>query len=341
MSRVRGTNPVWGLALLATALVLLLRGLGVLPEGLFDLLQRSWPVLLVLFGLTLLLRARLPYGSVVALVVSAGLIAVMAAIAYANQSGELRDDYEAIIDQPISDSVTLLVVNIETRATEVEIRGGEAGAPALTGVFTGSASSAIEVSYAEDDLGRGEFTLRETEATDFPALEAVGRGRLRLDLPPQVPVALVFAGASGDVLLDMSSLQLERLNVDAESGNVAVTIPAYAPQSPNAIDQPGEIRAGNGTVTLFIPEDVTARLELNRQGSGLEPEFDEAIYRYLQGDVLEARGFETEDGTIKLRYRVTAPRGVIRVEDSQSFGTLPAPDARPEQTPETTVEASL
>jgi hypothetical protein len=113
----------------------------------------------------------------------------------------------------------------------------------------------------------------------------------------------------------MSGLQLERLTVEVANGDIAITLPAYAPQSPNAIDQPGVITARNGQITLFIPETLAARLELNREGSGIAPEFEDAVYRYLQGDVLEARGYEdAENDQIKLRYVITAPDGLIRVE---------------------------
>lgn len=313
MSRAGQVNPVWGLALFGAALVLLLRALDILPDGPFDVLSRAWPVLLVLGGLTFVLRQRVPLSGLVSLVVSAVLLAVIVFAAYGNQSGVERDDYRETIAQEIADSVTLLVINVETRTTAVDIRAADDGA--LTGEFTGSESSEISVDYAEDDQGRATFTLTESQRPGFPALDAVGRGRLRLEIPDDVAVAVAFAGGDGDLLLDLSGLQLERLAVEVIDGDIAVTLPAYAPQSPNAIDQPGVVTAQDGQITLFVPETVAARLELNRAGSGIEPEFDDAVYRYLQGDVLEARGYEDEaNDLIKLRYVITAPDGVIRVE---------------------------
>lgn len=313
MSRVGLVNPVWGAALFGAAVILLLRALDVLSDGPFDVLSRAWPVLLILFGLTLILRQRVPVSGLVSLLVSGGLLAVVVVIAYGNQSTIERDDYRETIAQEISETVTLLIVNVETRTTAVDIRATDGGT--LAGEFTGSMSSEISLAYGEDDQGRATFTLVESQRVGFPALDAVGRGRLRLEVPDDVAVAVAFAGADGDLLLDMSGLQLERLSVEVADGDIAVTLPAYAPQSPNAIDQPGVITAQDGQITLFVPEAVAARLELNRAGSGIEPEFDEGVYRYLQGDVLEARGYEDADSDlIKLRYVITANDGLIRVE---------------------------
>lgn len=313
MRRAGQVNPVWAAALFVAALVVLLRALDVLPDGPFDVLSRAWPVLLVLGGLTLILRQRVPLSGVVSLLVSGVLLVGVVVIAYANQSGEVRDDYRETIAQAVGEPVTLLAVNVDTRTTAVDIRATDDDM--IQGEFTGSASSMVTVDYTEDDQGRATFTLIETQRSGFPALDAVGRGRLLLEVPDNVAVAVAFAGDDGDLLLDMSGLQLERLAVEVADGDVAVTLPAYAPQSPNAIDQPGVITAQNGQITLFVPEAVAARLELNRAGSGIEPEFDEAVYRYLQGDVLEARGYEGDNpGLVRLRYVVTAPDGLIRVE---------------------------
>ncbi len=316
MSRARLVNPVWALALFVAALILLLRALDVLPDGVFDVLSRAWPALLVLGGLMFLLRSRVPLSGLLSLVISAGLVAVVAFVAYGDQASQVREDYRQEVVQTVGGDVTLLVINVESQATEVDIRAATDESEAqISGQFTGSKSSELSVDYVEDDQGRGTLTLTETQRPGFPALDAVGRGRLRLVVPATVPVAVAFAGEDGDVLLDMSGLQLERLSVEVANGDVALTLPAYAPQSPNAIDQPGIIEARNGQITLFVPEAVAARLELNRQGSGIEPEFDDAVYRYLQGDVLEARGFEDEaNDAVKLRYILTAPSGVIRVE---------------------------
>jgi hypothetical protein len=104
---------------------------------------------------------------------------------------------------------------------------------------------------------------------------------------------------------------LERLNLDLRQGNALVTLPAYQPLGSGPQDLLGTLAVRDGDLTLFIPSTVAARLELDRGGSGIEPEFDPLRYNYLVGDVLQAATITTAD--IVVRYAVIVPRGVVRV----------------------------
>ena len=53
----RRTNLLWGVVLFAASLTLLLHALGQIPVGIYDIINRSWPALLVLAGLSIVLRA--------------------------------------------------------------------------------------------------------------------------------------------------------------------------------------------------------------------------------------------------------------------------------------------
>jgi hypothetical protein len=65
-----------------------------------------------------------------------------------------------------------------------------------------------------------------------------------------------------------------------------------------------------------VPETIDALLELERGGNGIDPIFDEAIYRFLQGDFLEDRDYE--DSTRRVSLILTAPRGQITVQSSSA-----------------------
>jgi hypothetical protein len=53
-------------------------------------------------------------------------------------------------------------------------------------------------------------------------------------------------------------------------------------------------------------------MELDRENSGIQPQYDPNVYNYLVGDILEARNINTAQ--IILRYALHVPRGRIRVE---------------------------
>lgn len=312
MSRSRPrTSLLWGLVLLAIGLVLLLRALGQIPEGIYDMVVRAWPALLVLAGLSTLLRDRIPLGSGLALLLTTVLVAGAAALAYSTRSTQERTDNRQVIDQPVEGETALLEVSIEALAADVEIARALDERTAVTGEFTGSTESSVQVDY-EASAGRAIFRLIEARPNPFPLLEAVGRGRLRLELPADLPIDLSFHSADGTATFNLAGLSLERLNITLDSGDATVTFPSYAPLSPTVAEQPGNLVVITGSITIVVPQNVSARLELNRGGSGLEPQFDAAIYNYLVGDVLEAKDYE--NAPIRLRYVVTVPRGRIRVE---------------------------
>lgn len=308
----RRTNLLWGLVLLALAVVLVARALGYIPNGVFDLILRAWPALLVLAGLTFLLRGRLPFGSAIALVISGLIVVGVATAAYSGRAALQVDDYRQPIEQPLNPDVTLLRLRVQTLATDVEFLRSLSDT-AVTGEFVGSAESRVEVGF-EAVAGDNSATLilNEVQPGGFPMLESVGRGTLRLELPAGVPLDVDFAGSEGDVVLNMNGLDLERMNVFVRRGDVIATLPEYQPVLSDAEGSQGTLTTREGDLALLIPPAVAARLELNREGSGIEPQYNANVYNYLVGDVLEARTIESADMVV--RYTLTVPRGRIRIE---------------------------
>ncbi len=301
-------NLMWGLVLTAVSLALVLNALGYVPEGIYDIIDRAWPALLVLAGLSVFLRDRMRFGNGLALVVSVALVGGMATLAFSTRSVELREDYQEEIEQVVDAEVDLLQVNVEVLATDVEFRSSDNRTIVVR--FLGSTESTVTTGYEAEDA-RATFTLREEQLREFPMLQAVGRGRLVVELPPELPVDVAFGGMDGEATFNMGDLFLERLNINLQRGDAIVTIPVYNPLSPTAGEQAGNFTVEDGDVTIFVPGEVAARMELNRGGSGVEPVFDPLVYNHMVGDVLEARAYDSAD--IQLLYVVTAPRGLIRL----------------------------
>jgi len=263
-------------------------------------------------GLWLLLRSRVPFAGLLALVISSALVAGLTSAAYTQQAAEVRADNIRAINQPIGAAVSLLRVEIAALNTALTIEAGTANAAGVvTGEFSGARASRLAVEYAPGDDGSAALTIRETTADGLPLLDDVGRGTLRVTLPAGVPLDLHVSGVDGDAALTLGSLALERLTVAIERGDVVVTLPDYRPQAAAAGDLNGDVTTRSGDLAVLLPAGTAARLELNRGGSGIEPEYDPAAFLYLVGDVLQSTGFET--APFSLRYTLTAPAGRIRV----------------------------
>lgn len=304
----RRTNFVFGLVLLAAAVMVLLRALDLIPAGIYDLASRAWPALLVLVGLVIFLRERVRFGSFLALAACVALVAGVTAYAYSSRATREQDAYQTAIEQEIGADVTLLRVRVNTLNTDVElVRSLQDGQ--VTGQFVGSDESKLDVNYTEAGDSTATLTVRETQPNPYPLLEAVGRGRLRLDLPPGVGLDVDFTGENGDASLSLSGLALERLNMDLKRGDALVTLPDYDPQASAEDAVLGVLAARDGGVTVFVPNTVAARLELT---SAAAPQYDANAYNLLANGVLEARNFDTF--ATKLRYVVQASRGQVSLQ---------------------------
>ena len=200
---------------------------------------------------------------------------------------------------------------MQTLSTDVDVLGTLTSD--VSGEFVGSSDNRIELSYTEGSDSSATLTLHEVrESGDFPMLATMGRGKLHLELPPNVPLDVEFVGQDGNAVLNMGGTALERLNVTSVHGDVLVTVPEYQPLLSQAQDTLGTITVSDGNLAMFIPTAVGARLELDRAGSGIQPQYDSNVYNYLVGDILEARNINTAQ--IVVHYTLRVPHGRIRVE---------------------------
>jgi hypothetical protein len=319
----RQTNLLWGVVLLAIAIVLLLRALGQLPDGIYDLIVRAWPALLILAGLSVFLRGRVPLGRGIAFILTAALVGGLAVYSFSTRAEQQREDNRVEFAQPVSEGITLLRVRIQTLATDVDLVGSlEEGA--ISGQFVGSVESDIQVDYVDGGDGTATFTLSEAQLGGFPTLSAIGRGTLRLQVPSEIPADIEFIGADGNATMDAHDILVERLNLDLGDGDALVTLPEYDPQGSPDDATLGAWVVRDGDITVVVPAAVAAHLELDRGLSGIQPQYDPTVYNLLATGTtgaLEARNFDSAE--IRVRYNITAPRGQIRLEVASEEGTTP------------------
>lgn len=314
MTTPRRTYPLLGLVVLAVAVYALVSALGVVPFGVQDLIGRAWPALLVLAGLAILLRGRVPVSGLVAVAVTALVTGGIGLAAFQGRAGQPSDAQRIPIEQAIAPDLALLRVRLNLLASDVQVLSGLTP-ESVKGQFRGSLASQITFSYEEAADRSATLLLTESRSEGLPALDQLGRGVLELELPPDIPLDIEFVGADGDATLNLNDVALERLNVRVSGGDLILTLPTHQPVLVPAGESNGTLTASTGSITLFVPQSVAARLELNRGGSGIEPQFDAAQYNYLVGDVLESRTIDT--APFALSYVLNVPRGLIRVESLQ------------------------
>lgn len=308
-------NVLWGVLAVGVGAVWMGLQAGLFPSGLADLISRGWPALLVIIGLAALLRGRVPFSPVIALAVTGAVVVNIALIAYSSRANQSRDDQQVPINVPMSEGITLITLDIGTLGTDVDISFDELLEQVVMGEFVGSSESLITAEYAEEGA-HATYTLREIQPNAFKMLEAVGRGALSLRVPANLGLDIALRTEQGTIRLNLDGTQLERLNLDLLRGDALISLPSYQPQSASQVDAPanGTLTIREGAITVSVPNDIGARFELDRAGNSLTPQFDERVYNYLVGDVLESRDYDAE--AVKVRYAILAPRGQIRITET-------------------------
>lgn len=309
-SQRRRTDLLLALLPLLVGVVLLLHSLDALPEGLYDLLARAWPGLLVFLGAALLLRGRVRFGGLLAAVLSGLLVAGVGYFAFSQRVDDVRSDQVIDVTVPLAEDVELLIVNVELRDSDLQIAPALADQRAISGQFVGSSESEITQQQDSAAIGTLEYTISERKPNQFPLLEAIGRGRLRLEIPQDVDVLVNIAVQDGDVTLSLNDLNLERVTLDLDAGDAILTLPAHRPERVDSQERPSDLTLGSGDLTLLVPDNIDVRVNFDRRGSGIEPERDPAYIQTVEGvDGVLRRDVENAD--IRLFVNVTIPAGLL------------------------------
>lgn len=309
-------NVLLGVVAVALAALWVLRALDVFPAYLADLIGRSTPILLVLAGLSFLLRERVPLSEVVALLLSAALVAGVGTTAYRVRETQMRDENVIVVEHDLDDAVILLRVRLQSLATDVEItRAPSAEARTVRVTFAGSTERELVNSLIRDDATSSTLTVNEVRLNPIPRLEAVGRGTLLVELPPEVPVDVQLEAVQGEVRLNLAGVPLERLNLDQQTGDAFIDLPVYDPAFSRPEDTLGTLALASGVMTIRVPEAVAARFDMSASTGG-DPTYDPEAYNLLfSRDILEARNIDTAD--IVQRYNLAVSRNqlVVTVPD--------------------------
>lgn len=288
MSTAR-TNFVWPVLIIGIGIVMLMLSANVIPEAYGDLLIRSWPVLLLMFGLNILLAGRLRYANWLVLGLSVALIVVIANFAYAERRTQYRNDYQESWQDFVPEEVTSIIINIETKETRVTLSHAPFAHQILTR-FEGSTESNVSIEMVIEGA-TAVFTLSESRSGILPRLPAVGRGTLNVFLPPGVLIQeLNYIGDDGSVTADLSLLTIHRIDLLVKRGNMRLCLPNPAISGELLVGN--QARLNNGDLQLIIPTGANLNLSLantNKQPI-YEPAGKENDYVFLATGALETRG---------------------------------------------------
>ncbi|MEW6033702.1 MAG: DUF5668 domain-containing protein [Chloroflexota bacterium] len=233
-----------GLILIVLGILFLLNNLGVVSWGIWGILWRFWPVILILIGLNILWGRRNP--AVVFLITAVLLVALVgAAVAI---EGSRTSVTPTSFSQPLQ--------GVERAAVEINFGAGDLLVGSLpadsTNLAAGTGAPGVDQDFRLRN-GTAELELRVPAHAPFWYTGDKGV-RLEAMLSPKVPLELTVKTGASNAQLNLTALRLTRLKVDTGASRLRVQLPAAAGTTE------AEIRAGAAHVTVTIPPGVAARV---------------------------------------------------------------------------------
>lgn len=283
--RYDGGAVEFPLFLVAIGIVLLLQTLGVLSWDLWATLWKFWPVVLVLVGLSLVLRSAprwmMPVFTVALL---GGAIGIAIAIHGPMAGGKT---YSGTFSEPLGDT--------QKARIEMDFSAGRL----LVGALPATSDMLIEVEFqgASHEVRK---TVRRIGSETTVALSREW-GTVAWPRPPGeewkvriargVPLDLNLNSGASEAVLDLTDLDVDRSKLDAGAADIKVTFPVASGQTE------ATVKAGAAKLELIVPESVAASITLK---SGLSSvDVDESRFP-KDGDRYQSADYDTAPNRLTL-----------------------------------------
>lgn len=285
--RKRRGSLVGPVILIGLGIILLLNNLGVLEWGVWEVIFRLWPVLLIAGGLDLLIGRRSVWGSLLALVL---ILAVLAGALWLFGAGIGTGQVMAGEDvRQALDGATQAEVVIAPGVGTLHIEALPESASLVEGVIRLSRGERAMPEFAVEG-GTATFTLRSEGVAfgPFVGLWDDQRG-WDLGLNPDVPLQLEISLAVGRSDIDLTGLMVSDLEVSMGVGQTTVTLPDEGHFQ-------AEIEGAIGQTVVVIPAGLAARIRVDTGLAGRQ--LPDGYQR--RDDVYTSPGYESADNRVDL-----------------------------------------
>ena len=285
------STPIWGVFLLFLGIVFLLQVLGVLPWGLWGTLWRFWPVLIIIIGVSILLRHYNVW--LVSLLILAMLGACLGIAAWQYESPPPIGVATQSYSEPLGD--------IEYAQIEVDFSAGSisiSSLPPSSPDFVQATSEArkgdgsINVDFQRHD-GEGRLYLSKEQ----------GGVRWEVRLTTITPLAINIKSAASNMEFDLSQLKVTELQLDIDAGNCKLTLPSSTGTTR------ANIKADVSNLEVTIPDGVAGRVEADIDLSAFE--VDQSRFP-KQGDYYISGNFDTAQNRVYLEIDCDVGRVEVR-----------------------------
>lgn len=226
--------------------IFLLSNFDLLAWNTWDLLFQLWPVMLIAWGLDLVIGHRSWWGSLLALVLLALILAGVFALGNVITPAET----EQISWEP-NERITLLNASLKPAVGSLNIEALSDNKNIVEGTINYRQGTTIEKEMSERN-GTATFSLVLSGNTIINPINQTSLPDWNIDLATSMLLDLDVSVGVGDADLDLEKLSLENLNVDVGVGRCEIILPAA--------DLTANINGGVGETVIYLPKDTTVSL---------------------------------------------------------------------------------
>lgn len=210
---------------------------------------RFWPVLIVVAGVSILVR-RSVWGNVIGAFVIIAIIGVVLGIGWSGHGWTRATNVSRDIVVPKEASATTANIRLETGAAEATIRGG--ASQLVSGHFTSSFADISTLSKLDGTTQNVTINTLQNARWWFGTM----RNTLDLSLMDGLPTNLTVNGGAMKATIDLSSVTTSGVTINSGASNINLIIGQTTDQSAIAIN------TGASQVSLTLPVALGAKLTI-------------------------------------------------------------------------------
>lgn len=310
------------IVLIAIGMLFLLSNMGVISDLGWNwiALLRLWPLWLVFLGLNIIVRqAPGALGTLLSAIVGLLAVAVVAYVLFFSETSVLLDRLNVSTTAELqTETVELSAAGVDSAGVDIDFGAPGASIGALddsSNLIEGTISYAGELVFDTDvSDGRAEVRLvTRSNGNDGWSFLNPNNWFLfddehswQISLNPGIPTDLTLDVGSGEVVLDLTGLDVSELRMDGGSGRLEVSLPggnydvtydAGSGSTRMVLPDGGrltvDIEAGSGGMTLLIPRGIEARVEIDGGSGGFD--IDRNRFTQVSGSDAKEGIWETSD----------------------------------------------
>ncbi len=294
------------LILISAGILLLLNQAGRLPWTIWGTLSRFWPVIIILVGIEILVgvsRSTVVYvaGLIIAAVVLVTVVILAAYISGRPVPPGPPARTERIVEKMRDADRGRIELDFAMGTLEVGALGDSQNFVEGEIEYSRYSQKVQEVYRVRD----GEATLSlqsRSRSMPFWSPGAVGE-RWDLQFTPRIPLNLEVDVGAATTELDLTDLLVTRLEFDGGVGRTKILFPAAAGSTEASVS------GGVGEITLQVPENVGARIRVDRALTAVRVESPRFV---RSGDEYVSTNYATAENRLEMTVESAVGAIIIR-----------------------------